>query len=921
MAAYIKPQVLVYQEFQAVPTAITDPLRAHISGGHAKLHRYSVAAEKANIDLGEYDPLTETAYAWPDKTAGSLIDQDYTKLYIDDALLLFFEDLVGQGSTVAPVSGYTNRVRSSTVSFKDNGDYDRTATLLRDVKVGDTAYVRGSDGGDNYELWTYVRGFKGETVAAVTGTAEASDSNAAAQSYATSIDKIGGADNNITLTADGSGFSGLVDGNIDETYTIEVISGSVGGDLTTARLRITSASGYDDVSSKAPSAAGGFTEIGTLGLLVEFDVNSTASGSSAAGVDDAAPNDLVPGQKWRVRVRQTYVAPTATSSGTYTGEWDTTYIAEVTTGGGYGAGPKITVTTTTGVDVSGPTEITAAATAVAVGSEGVQIAFAGGSGLRKGDKWEITVTAQAEGAMKTLILGHNLPDEITDALDLDLKLFIKKDIQVTQNRTGFAPLTNWGTSSTEFTVESGIIAYDSEWVDGSGDEVALDVVGGTLYVEYREWLSTYVGVIESLTDAGDVEDTLGTLDPDNPLAYGVYKALSNSNGTAVRFTSVADPSDVDSWSDVVDLLGGRDDVYNLVPMTHDREVQDLFAAHVASSSSAEAGLWRGAMFNIRASTTQAIASASNSTDEEVILAKLSDDPDTSGTQYTYLEVTSGNIELLEEGVRAGDIVRFLYTTDGFGAEEYTEFVIDEMVNESTVRLATGHDVAITTPQKVEVWRNLTRTEIAANVASDAGSFGSSRVCVIWPDSIGVGGTNVAGYYLAAALAGLRSGVVPHQGLTNVEIAGFDDVSRTTEFFNNTNLDTMAGSGVWVVTQDMDGTVFSRHAVTTDNTDINSREEMRRANVDSMSYVFLNNLKPFIGRANVTPSALTVMRVQLDATIEFLKANGFTETLGGQLIDGTVTELRQHALLRDRVVAAVTLDVPYPINNVELHLVI
>ena len=216
------------------------------------------------------------------------------------------------------------------------------------------------------------------------------------------------------------------------------------------------------------------------------------------------------------------------------------------------------------------------------------------------------------------------------------------------------------------------------------------------------------------------------------------------------------------------------------------------------------------------------------------------------------------------------------------------------------------------PYWVTIWRAIEATD---------GSGAPHIVFNAHSDTVGVGGLNVAGYYLCAALAGLRSGVVPHQGLTNVEIAGFDDITRTTEFFNNGNLNTLAGSGVWVVTQALDGTVYSRHAVTTDNTDVNHREEMVRANVDAMSYVFLRNLRGFIGRTNVTPTALTLMRVQLDATIEYLKANGFTATLGSQLIDGTVTQLRQHALLKDRVVAAIELEIPYPINNIEVHLVI
>jgi hypothetical protein len=64
----------------------------------------------------------------------------------------------------------------------------------------------------------------------------------------------------------------------------------------------------------------------------------------------------------------------------------------------------------------------------------------------------------------------------------------------------------------------------------------------------------------------------------------VFKALENSNGTEVKFTGVCDPDDDASWATVLELLLGRDDVYGLVPLTRNRTVQDLYAAHVNAES-------------------------------------------------------------------------------------------------------------------------------------------------------------------------------------------------------------------------------------------------------------------------------------------------------------------------------------------------
>jgi hypothetical protein len=192
---------------------------------------------------------------------------------------------------------------------------------------------------------------------------------------------------------------------------------------------------------------------------------------------------------------------------------------------------------------------------------------------------------------------------------------------------------------------------------------------------------------------------------------------------------------------------------------------------------------------------------------------------------------------------------------------------------------------------------------------------------VWPDQVGSAGTLQPGFFLAAALAGLASGVVPHQGLTQVEVAGFDDYSRSYKLFNETQLNEMAEAGTWIVTQARDGTPFTRHAVTTDNLDLNRREEMIRRNVDSMSYLFLRRLRPYIGRTNATPGMVDYLANRVNEIISFLKSNGYTQELGSQLIDGRIRVLRVHPLLKDRIEIVLDLTVPAPLNNIELHLVV
>jgi hypothetical protein len=699
-----------------------------------------------------------------------------------------------------------------------------------------------------------------------------------------------------------------------------------------ARLRVVSASGTDDVAEVSVTSVGpgvNVANIGTRGLQISFN--------------DAEL--LTIGQKWRIQVAQVFVAGVAVADaavftteeettdllGAYAGDKNDIYIVECTKGGAYADLPEITVYTTKGLDFSGPTEITAVNTSVAIGTNGVKVKFTNTGGLRKGDKWYITCVSSKAGQVRELRLRDDIPvamrcaPPMTHALQLEL--YIKDDIQVSKNRIGSAPETNYSTEATQLTVNEGVVAYHPEWTDG-GVEQPLNVYDGDVYVEYREWLSTLTDTVGSISDVADLDQIAGQLDQDNPLKWGVYKALSNSNGTVVKYTAVANPDSLDSWVQVLERIKGRDDMYNLVPLTFDRAIQNLWAAHIGAESNEIENNWKAGFFSLKAQPSVqlvgegvAIGGVLGNVVADVVVATLSDDPTATGTQYTKLQVTSGNGYFITNNVQPGDLVRYNYTVDAFGDEQYEEYVVDKVLSESTLLLYTGGDVAVTVAQRVEIYHNRNRNEVATDIAQQGGSLSNRRVCAVWPDQVGEAGTLQPGYYLSAALAGLVSGVVPHQPLTNVEVAGFDDYTRSYKYFNETQLNNLAESGVWIVTEDKDGTPYTRHALTTDNLDLNRREEMIRRNVDSMSYLFLRRLRPFIGRTNAQDGMVRRLRYEVTAVIDFLKSNGFTEELGSQLISGEIRLLQIHPLLKDRIEIVLDLVVPAPLNNIELHLVV
>jgi hypothetical protein len=431
-----------------------------------------------------------------------------------------------------------------------------------------------------------------------------------------------------------------------------------------------------------------------------------------------------------------------------------------------------------------------------------------------------------------------------------------------------------------------------------------------------------------MTDIADVASTLGTIDADNPLALGVYYALLNSNGTAVKYMAVP-TDDTTGYSTVLDKAEGRSDLYGLVPLTKTAAIQSLVEGHVNGVSNEIDGRWRVAWFNRDADATTAIikvgladepGSSTTYTADEV-LCTISDDPDTAATDYVIVDWVGGNF--LTQGVAANDLFRVNFAPVGDGTETYEQYTIDSVLSNERIKLVSGPDQAISVGTRFEVHLSNSKDDQAEEYAEIAGSFSNRRVLLVWPDLIeDASGTQIDGFFLCAALAGLASGITPQQGMTNVEISGFSDVTRTTAYFSETQLNTMAGSGVWIVTEDPDtGVIYTRHQTTTNVSSTEYREFNIVKNVDSISYVFLNRLKRYIGKANVTPGFLDVLRRAILSTRDFLLASGYTATTGGQLNDATLVDLRQHAVYADRVQARLELDVPYPVNNILLYLVV
>lgn len=929
--SYSPPQVEIEQVITPSNPIEGRLLKACVVGGHAQLVRYSEASEKSQGSLGTYDPDNEVAISWPNKDVGAIIDLDYVEIYADDAHFLYFEDDIGSGSTINMVANYPNRIRSNSINFKANGSsYPRAAALLKDVAPGDVVYVRGVESAVTYEKTTYVKSLIGDIVAAVVGSAAADASNPATSAGSSNATKTAGDDNCVSdpanWTISHASYDGLADGAVNETYTIKVIQSSTGDDLTTARLKITSASGLDDVASVAPAALDAATSIGTRGLTVTFkepvDTTACEAAAALAGISD---HDLLLGQEWTVTVSQVYTKPVPTAGGTYSGTKDDTLIVTVTKGGdstaAAGSRPQIKVTSTNGLDYSeavelvddggGDTEV------LAVGTKGVTITFAGEQ-FNKGDRFHIPLTAAKVGAYKTIELGHVLDSNILVSTDLHVKIFIKKSgVVISRERTGEAPLVNYEKSASEVTLKDGIKMIVPEW----SSSVSLPMTSATLYAHYRAWKQDLVGSVFGAQESSAVLTAIsGSLTPDNELKYGAFIAAGTSGGVEVRFTAVSDPSSIDAWADAIEVLGKEYEAYGLVPLTTSKAVKSLFEAHANSFSGSTINLWRVVWMVSAAYPTLTIVDDSLTDDDQNAMCTIADNPLASGTQYTLLTVSSGNADLLELGARIGDTVRTNYVDDGFGNLTYDEFAIESVQSGDQLILATANAVAVSVGQKFEIIRTLNLNEEADKIAETEG-FTNMRVRYVLPDTVPRGGVTIPGYFLCCHLAGERASMYPHEPMTRLAISGFDAMPRSDRFTRD-QLDKMAGNGVFIVyTNQRSKTIEVRHAVTTADTDVlEEREESVVSNLDELSYELYDLLNAYIGKSNVNTTFLDLLGTTIRGWIQTKQDDAPNDRIGPQFGPNTTLEsLRQSATEKDSIVCDIDGEVPVGTNKIKARL--
>lgn len=893
-----KPQVLVFQQFTSVPSELTNPLRGFILGPEYSLNRYGVSGEGGHLIVGHtFDANTTLNWADLDGARiGGVTDQSYTRVFLDNAEVEYYDD--PDPDTIFTIAtGNRNRFDSTLVLAGDNVN---ALWADRDVQVGDIVHI-DIDGATEHtaKITNMIASSTAAAVTSVSENAEGEAGHSADVVSASPVVDITNATGGTLESSDvSSSYTGLASGRLVEVYTITCVqSGATDVDYDNMRFDITSADGEDVYYNVAPSS--GVLTVTSARGTVTIDLTSGGTGVQ-----------IVYGEFILLTLTDAWTRtnPVRSSAGTaYNGTSDTRFLIEVVQGADISVeAATVRVRSQDGAYDSGLVAVGNGALTVAAGNSGIEVTFTLTDELLTGEYWYVDATAAGTGDITAFELDSEVPGALTSFNRMTFH-YEADGIELFPAHTSGA-VDNFTQDEDGITIENTAAVHNTEI-----RTAALPIRKADVTIQYRQLITNRGGIkaIGSIEDLTTIYDT--PVDPDNPLVYALSKALANSGSgvsvsTGLRAYAVTS-DDAAGYTTGLAIAENRTDVYTIVPLTFDRTIQNLVAAHVNAQSTPEVGQWRVALF-------------SHATHENFLLFTDEDGANSSGAgnrEISFTETfstTPGDAN----APRAGDILRTNFTPSLNGVETYSEYVISQIVDSNTIEVSTDLDAAISTA-KAQIFRPFNAEDAVDQYILNKG-FADRRIYNIFPGVLPSGGVDVYGYHLAAAIAGMIGAVVPQQGLTNITISGFDNAENVLDVFSRTQLDRLASAGTWIVTQDQDtGSVFTRHQLSTDPTDLNTRELSATKNVDSVSYVFQNRLRRYIGRANVTDSALQVIRTDVNGTISFLQSIR-DPLLGGQLgPDSAIAEFRRHTVLRDRIVIVLLGDFPAPLNNIELTLVV
>jgi hypothetical protein len=493
-----------------------------------------------------------------------------------------------------------------------------------------------------------------------------------------------------------------------------------------------------------------------------------------------------------------------------------------------------------------------------------------------------------------------------------------------------------------------VVAPSLLTVDGLGIKVTVQgsltttvsntsytITRGSVKVDYRALRTYLAGDFLTINNMSDVRANLGDVDADNPLATACGIVFSNANVTFKVLPVETD--DNEGYIKALDLLSTNEKVYVIVPLTQDKDVVSAYANHCTTMSTPEKSKWRITYANLRMPQNKVMVDRN---DGEVAKGAPAQPPSGTfqGVPATNYVKDIANGMFITNSTRVGDFVDvYDYTEDATLGDYQYSLKIKELLNDTVcetysdryVKTDEGYVISTTSPTIVitanapvsyEVTRVLTPQGISEAMVDVAKSFSNKRLRLVQPDVVMLNINSVdyimPGYYLCVAYGAMRAGFPPHQGFTTLGVGGIKRIFRSNKYFKDTQLDEMAGGGVfWVIQDEPEALPYCIYQTTTDTTQLETIEDSVVATIDFASKFYKDNLKAVLGRFNVNEiSVKYVSAVIKDVTDKMLRMS--YPYIGSIILSGQLKTITTSA---DKIIPTVVIKVPFPVNAVDLYL--
>lgn len=487
---------------------------------------------------------------------------------------------------------------------------------------------------------------------------------------------------------------------------------------------------------------------------------------------------------------------------------------------------------------------------------------------------------------------------ITSAVDLE-----RTDSIVATNTAEHVILSIPSTNSVTF---EGSVA-------SQGGKVEYEIIrkgsqSGEILITYRARRRDLENQLLEFESTTAIEESLGPIQQDNPLAYGLSKCIGATDKT-IFGVMVADQDNLVDHQKALDFLEGEE-VYMMVPLTNNAAIHQVYVQHCENLSDSASMRERRVLVTTKG-LTRRVYQAQSDTGEMSVNSQIFTDPNAkfvtngvpigsvlrlvspetielaeserdeliisginSETEVVVIQAVTHGTDIVGEAVGTGNGAQLLFQLDHTenviptSAVVYLNGVQQEATDYSVSAagqigfvMPPGLGVSITADYEIATLdgiqytvesQELTNFEIAKDVSAVGEGYGSRRVTVTHAELVtDDAGVDVEPYFLNCAVAGLVSALAPNQPIANVPVPGFTTVKHIRKF-TETHFGMMAAGGVSVYIQDRDTSpIVMRNWITTDTLNVNTRECSIVNMVDFYAKFLRNNIKAIAGRFNIT----------------------------------------------------------------------